>query len=341
MEENKEARALELMARYFSGEIKSEEQTELMEWVEASESNQAFFADTSQLWDASEQVNPEPMTVDSKAAWARLDERLEAPARIVSMTSSTKKTWWRVAAAIILILGLGLGWQQWGPMGDPPLVEIETNAGERRQFTLPDASQVLLEEDSRITYREDFEERSLTLEGAARFSVISKPERPFTIHAGDLKTTVLGTQFTVRAYPQEENATVKVAEGRVAVEVPAEPQAGSPQRREVGAGEAVEYQKVATTLVQAPPPGPNENAWVTGVLNFEDVPLGDVITTLEDYYGVNIETQNPALNNCRIRITFEQESLDDVLEGLSFISYFDVDMEGDTYLLDGDGCPED
>lgn len=342
MEENKEARALELMARYFSGEINSEEQTELMEWVDTSASNQAFFADTSQLWEASEQVNPEPITVDIGAAWARLDERLETPpAKVVSMTSSRTKIWRRVAAAIVLIVGLGLGWQQWGPVGDPAVVEIETKAGERRELTLPDDSRILLEEDSRIAYAEDFAERTLTLEGAARFSVTSDPQRPFTIQAGDLKTTVLGTQFTVRAYPNEESASVKVAEGRVAVEVPAGEQADDPQRREVAAGEAVEYQKQASSLVTAPPPGPNENAWVTGVLHFEDVPLGEVVTVLEDYYNVTIETQNPALNNCRIRITFAQEPLDNVLEQLSFIGYFDVAMEGDTFRLDGEGCPED
>jgi transmembrane sensor len=341
MEDNKEARALELMARYFSGDIKSEEQTELMEWVEASESNQAFFADTSQLWEASEQVDPEPMTVDTKAAWVRLDERLEAPARVVSMTSSRTKIWRRVAAAIVLIIGIGLGWQQWGPAGNPAMVEVETSAGERRELTLPDDSRILLEEDSRIAYPDDFAERTLTLEGAARFSVTSDPQRPFTIQAGDLKTTVLGTQFTVRAYPNEERASVKVAEGRVAVEAPAGQQAGVPQRREVAAGEAVEYQKQASSLVAAPPPGPNENAWVTGVLTFEDVPLGEVVTVLEDYYNVTIKTQNPALNNCRIRITFEQESLDNVLEQLSFIGDFEVAMDSDTFLLDGDGCPED
>ena len=318
-----------------------EEQSELMDWVEASETNQAFFADTSQLWEASEQVDPEPITVDTTAAWARLDERLEAPARVVSMSSSQTKIWRRVAAAIILIVGLGLGWQQWGPAGNPAMVDIETRAGERRELTLPDDSRILLEEGSRIAYQEDFVQRTLTLEGAARFSVTSDPERPFTINSGDLKTTVLGTQFTVRAYPNEENATVKVAEGRVAVEVPAGTQTDGVQRREVTAGEAVTYEKEVASLVTAPPPGPNENAWVTGILNFEDVPLGEVVTVLEDYYNVNIETQNPALKNCRIRITFEQESLDNVLEQLSFIGYFDVTMDGDNFLLDGDGCPED
>jgi len=341
MEERKEARALELMARYFSGDIRTEEKTELMEWVEASDSNRAFFADTSQVWDASEQVESEPMTVDTAAAWARLDDRLERPARVVSMTSSRTKIWWRVAAAIVFIIGIGLGWQQWGPADNPAMVEMETKAGERRQLTLPDDSRILLEEGSRIAYQKDFEERTLTLEGAARFSVTSDPERPFTIRAGELKTTVLGTQFTVRAYPQEEKATVKVAEGRVAVEALPEGQTVNPERREVTAGEAVEYQKEAAALAAAPPPGPNENAWVTGVFNFEDVPLGDVVTVLEDYYQVAIETQNPALYNCRIRITFEQESLDDVLEDLSFISYFDVAMEGETYVLIGEGCSED
>ncbi len=341
MEERTEARALELMARYFSGEIKTEEQSELMEWVEASESNRAFFADTSQLWEASERVDAEPMAVDSKAAWARLDERLEAPARVVSITSSRTKIWWRVAAAIVFIIGIGLGWQQLGPAGNPAMVEIETKAGERRQLTLPDDSRILLEEGSRLAYQQDFAERTLTLEGAARFSVTSDPERPFTINAGELKTTVLGTQFTVRAYPAEGKATVKVAEGRVAVEaIPEEPTV-NPERREVTAGEAVEYQKEDASLIPAPPPGPNENAWVTGIFHFEDVPLGEVVTVLEDYYQVAIETPNPALYNCRIRITFEQESLDNVLEDLSFISYFDVTMEGETYVLTGDGCSDD
>jgi hypothetical protein len=53
----------------------------------------------------------------------------------------------------------------------------------------------------------------------AYFDVVYEQDRPFIVRAGDLVAKDLGTQFTVRAYPEDAGARVVVREGRVAIRV--------------------------------------------------------------------------------------------------------------------------
>ncbi len=61
--------------------------------------------------------------------------------------------------------------------------------------------------------------RQVSLDGEAYFDVVYEQDRPFIVRAGALVATDLGTQFTVRAYPEDAGARVVVREGRVAFRV--------------------------------------------------------------------------------------------------------------------------
>ena len=60
-------------------------------------------------------------------------------------------------------------------------------------------------------------QRAMQLEGRAYFEVRRDEQRPFTVDAGDLYVTVLGTAFEVADYDTAAFATVRVRTGHVRV----------------------------------------------------------------------------------------------------------------------------
>ena len=337
----KESLALELMAKYFTKEINPEEEARLMNWVDDSKVNQAFFSDALQIWQESEHVEPDVMVVDPDVAWDRFEQSI-TPAEtdkeppIVSL--SPRMNWWRVAAAILFILGIGLTWQQLNNEQESLWVEIETDGKAFLQVVLPDNSKVLLEENTSLRYKKSFVKREVELEGAARFSVVSDVNAPFSIRTDEVTTTVLGTQFSIRAYPEEKDVAVQVTEGLVSV---AAPSGTEKQLVKVAKGEGVLYEKESKALVPGESPGPNEDAWLTQRLVFEDTPLREVIMNMKALYQVDLNLANPGIHNCPVSIVFDQVDFDQALEDLSFILGLDIEQTSTGgFRINGTSCTE-
>ena len=99
----------------------------------------------------------------------------------------------------------------------PELATFKTTAGQRATVTLPDGSEAFLNAESEIQVLTSPSDpiRVIKLEGEAFFSVISDPTRPFYVKAGEAEVKVVGTSFSVSAYPEKEEVKVLVTEGKV------------------------------------------------------------------------------------------------------------------------------
>ncbi len=176
-------------------------------WTDASTDNQAHFEEWMQAWAMTEGAAVSPFDTDLGAAWAKIDMATsvaEVPvaerpaAKIIHLSKIMRR--WSVAAAVLLAIGAGLWWMSHPPVAQQPqFVEIHTLDNERKSITLPDSSEVWLNENSKLTYDPRFAQRHVTLEGEAFFEVERLVERPFEITSGDAVTTVLGTSFNVHA----------------------------------------------------------------------------------------------------------------------------------------------
>src|SRR2546423_1672069 len=58
-------------------------------------------------------------------------------------------------------------------------------------------------------------------------------------------------------------------------------------------------------------------AWTRGVLAFDGTPLGEVVRTLERWYNVEIRLDDSALAARRLTATFQNESIDLVLQRIA------------------------
>ena len=71
-----DAKYLDLIAKYLSGNITVPERQMLFAWLESDEANEKFFDQMIQLWSISAEYDDEPFEADVEQAWGRMEGRL-------------------------------------------------------------------------------------------------------------------------------------------------------------------------------------------------------------------------------------------------------------------------
>ena len=244
-----------------------------------------------------------------------------------------KKMFFYAAASIALLLAFGF-------LGKTMLfredtrkqvhfLSYQTQKGEKKIIELPDGSKVHLNAATRVHYPAEFSgnERNIALTGEAFFLVAEDEKRPFTVHSGDLVTTVLGTSFNVSAFA-ENDTRITVVSGKVKVAN----QSGN-AAMVLTKGEQAVYDKKAgnlskTTVNVAPYTG-----WLSGTLHFEGITLGKAIARMERWYNINIECSSSSLLERNIRGVYEKEPLETVLEDLQFMLDLKYELVNDSLVV--------
>ena len=156
--------------------------------------------------------------------------------------------------------------------------------------------------------------REVTITGEAFFDVKPNPLVPFVIHAGNAQIKVLGTSFNVNAYPETKTVEVVVKTGKVQVSEKNREDQYPTQEVILDPGEKGTFFSENNVLEKSLNTDPNYMAWKTHDLIFNEVPLKDVVKSLEKVYHVDIQISDPELNNKLITVHFEKKPIDFVLD---------------------------
>ena len=138
------------------------------------------------------------------------------------------------------------------------------------------------------------------------FDVKPDPQRPFSVQAGALNATALGTTYAVRR--EGEQADVTVRRGRVAV-------AEGTGKVTLGAGERVAGRADGLGAKQAVDVD-TLLAWEQGRLVFELTPLAQVLEQVERYRPGILMVSDTKLAALKVSGTFELDHLDEGLATL-------------------------
>lgn len=205
------------------------------------------------------------------------------------------------------------------------IVEKSTGKGQKLTITLKDGTQIKLNAESTITYPENFSDsvRWVALNGEAFFEVTKNPNHPFIVKCGDFYTQVLGTSFNINAYPEINNIEVSLLEGKVKTYVQGQK---SPDLY-LEPDEMASYDIANKSIVKSTFDPQKTISWKDGIIHFEEASFEQMKRTLERWYDVKfIVTNNPGM----IRFTgeFKNQSLEDVLQGISFSVGFKFRISG-------------
>lgn len=329
---------IDLIAQYLAGEISEQDQSQLMEWVASDAKNQALLDETTQLWKVTENFDS-TFDTNVEAAWNKVESRIDrevleddSSAKIVRL--SNFKRILQIAAVILLT---AVVWMWFSQESEPQQFAYQTLDEQTLEIKLPDSSQVVLNENSYLTYQEIDGKRSVTLNGEAWFDVMHLDNVPFEIESGEARTTVLGTAFNVRAYPEENQVEVSVERGKVKL---AE-KANVKNVKELPAGtEGILYKKEEKVKVErVERKTDNANSWRTLIIECDDITFDKVFETLERVYEVEIKVTDPQILNCELNSTFKNSTFEDILGAINFALGYEFEKNGKVYTVSGEGCP--
>lgn len=341
----------EKLAKYFAGELTTEETKKMKLWIEFDPEREEQINFIYEIWAESGSL---PYQVDIDKAWknleyniAQLDNSPQTETVSVTENNVRHKTQSSrtsgqaakkpdsharriamVAATILLMLSTGLftyiyHFELHQPESAETIAKkiLATNDGERAVYSLSDGSKVILHAGSRIEIPLNFNtnHRELFLEGEAYFDVVHNPDTPFIVHSGEAYTKVLGTKFLVRAWPDKiNNIEVIVEEGKVAL--------GDTQQLSLSDQKEVIITKnqkgiLANGLNLSVSEVTNLHwhlGWIEGRLVFEDRHLSEILPLIERWYAVEIKVEDSVILERKLtaEIDYTQPMME-VLKGIA------------------------
>jgi transmembrane sensor len=206
-----------------------------------------------------------------------------------------------------------------------------------RTIVLPDSSLVVLQAGSMLSFPKDFGKgaREVQLVGEAYFDIRKiSGGKPFIIHSGKIKTTVLGTSFNIKAYPDQADIVVSVVKGKVQIEDQSQILAILTEDQQISYNtEAKEHVEERMTALKA-------TEWTRGDLEFTGESFEEIALVLTKRFDVTIDILNPSLKKCITKATFSgTESLENLLEMLCTLRGAHFQFESPSHILiDGEGC---
>ncbi len=199
-----------------------------------------------------------------------------------------------------------------------------------RQFSLElsDGTKVQLNAGTSFRFPVQFIEeqnRQVFIEyGEAFFDVAKDTSHPFVVSKNNMDITVLGTQFNVSAYPEDDEITTVLVEGSVRLnqtnkntnDVLLEP----------GFKALWSTQKDSFDISAADIEF--HTGWRNGKIVLKSLEFSKMIKKLERHYDVVIDNNDDSLNQDIITATFDNESIEEVLELINKIHPMQYNIDG-------------
>jgi transmembrane sensor len=194
-----------------------------------------------------------------------------------------------LAASLVMVLvGLRMGSQLiWPPSHR---LAYENTSVQQRRISLEDGSVVHMDVNSRITVLISTKQRQIELlAGRVLFEVTHDPKRPFSVIAGNARTTDLGTRFQVDR--TREGVVVTLEEGSVVVDSALSER----WREQLSPGEQLSVSSNAASRVRRAVDPFAATSWSRGRLVFRATPLVQAVEEVNRYTAKKLRVGDPSL----------------------------------------------
>lgn len=219
-----------LLIDFLQGKATPQQEQELSQWRNSSRENAAYFNGIKNMWYKIASSGDTPADSEIAFELSLLKNNIQPdtapsekrkPRRIVGVL--------KAAAIIAAAAAIGLAVNMFtaplfrsnaspelvAPAGNG-IVSFESQRGCLSLVKLTDGSEVVLNAGSTLTYdvdQYDRQTRTVSLSGEAYFHVKSNPDIPFVVKVKALNVVAKGTEFNIKAYPEESLVTTTLQSG--------------------------------------------------------------------------------------------------------------------------------
>ncbi len=268
-------------------------------------------------------INEEQILTAETKLFASIDAAKQAPAKVISIA----KKWWYAAAAAVII---GLAWFGIATVNNNnkvPAPLLATSYGQVQQNKLPDGTEVILNANSNVSFKEGWKEgtdREVWIKGEAFFHVKKTPTRDkFTVHTDAFDIEVTGTSFNV--LNRGGASTIILKDGSVIIH-----RKGMADMAMVP-GEEVTFnnEQLQKNTVQKT----DYLAWTENKLVFENTPMPDVAKIIKEHYGVTVLLKGDKVIKDSIGGIMANNNLSVLLQSLEASHNFSIVQSRDTITI--------
>lgn len=208
-------------------------------------------------------------------------------------------------------------------------IHIQVAKGHVYHLALSDGTKIRMEPGSELFIKPTFEkdsQRQVRLLGEARFDVAHDAQRPFVVSTPLQQVRVLGTEFSVAAYPERSEEKVSLYQGRVKL--------------------SATMSKATTILApgQSAQLKPNGDAYQLQSLSmagerythnwkFHDEHLAHLAANLERWFDVKIDVDKSIANKTFTGVIPQNMSLKSILDALKETEHIHYVLKDDTIYI--------
>ncbi|HKI44584.1 MAG TPA: FecR domain-containing protein [Balneolales bacterium] len=348
-----------LITRVLSNEANSVELREFHKWLAEDPKHEESFIELKSVWEEEPRENSvdsaylfdynkglnklrdklredeTPVSSDDNAGYNLRDKKgmpgiapLRPDRERAVPTFSNNISTWKIAASILVLIfatTVFIKVEYWKPETTIYL----TKDNEQRIITLPDGSRVRLNKDSKIEFQKGLKGkiREIDLSGEAFFEVKHDADRPFIIHAGPAVIRDVGTSFNVKE-AREGRVVVAVKDGIVSLRND-KMQSGAAailHKNHVGVLTKNDSVRIEQMNVD------NYLSWINRRLVFKEMPFKEVVSQLENIYGIDCQLKDPSLDALKLTAYTENPSLNEVLNMISLTLQIKYRETGNTVI---------
>jgi transmembrane sensor len=287
----------QLLDKYFKNQCTPEERFVVAEYLSKIESFPNHFV-TKEEWDD---------TQDAVFASEKSDQIFEK-IRKQTFAKNIKLGWLKITAiAALLLITASVGLLVFKQSQKRnPLVKNERSSpfkanvinwksvvnytNRKQEMTLPDGSIINIYPGAELRYAQPFvqQKREVYLKGKSFFQVSKDKKHPFVVYAKGISTTALGTSFTITAVENSKLLKVQLHTGKVWIKNVDSTDNKTAFNKILLPGEALVFNRSENKVQMLTPKTMLVKKENKTELNFTQVPLATVFSTLEEHYKIKI-----------------------------------------------------
>lgn len=199
----------ETILKFVENRASLQEQEQVLTWIKESSENRKVYAKLKNIDTALELATYEA------------DQKRRTMFKYIRITAKIAAV--LVVAYSLFFLGEIIGVGKWEKFASNQTFKIEAPYGETLTFTLPDSTEVILNSGTILQYSNmyGYKEKTVYITGEGYFKVKKDGKNFNVIYPIDtplFKTTVLGTEFNISSYMEDENIVTDLYEGSIQIE---------------------------------------------------------------------------------------------------------------------------
>lgn len=323
----------DLIISDLEGSISKSDKKIVCNWRSLSAENEDTYNSIAAVFHDLELL-PEYQKLDTTASWDDFKQKLESvPPNIINAVGNSRnktsnirylKRYLSLAACLLLISWFGVRFFKANDM-----IRIATGPAQQKNLTMPDGSQILLNQNTEILYNKNnySQNRAIDLvKGEAYFDVVHSNIHPFRINASNFQIRDIGTSFNVKY--DGKSVFVTVSSGVVSLSDNLNKHAVTLTANQKGIGNIT-----SSEVVSAANDETNYKAWADHNFQFLNATVADVIKKVSEVYGARIVMVDNTIGTRKITLAFRNQDIDSVMSIIGQTMQLKIEKKANIFYL--------